>query len=175
MIHGCSGIKRTVFLHPEYNFGMIERVAVIPFVNLTNDAGMGEFAARLFITELLSKNAFDVVEIGEVVHELVKAGKSRDSELSTEELKKIAGLLNAQALIFGSVGESSSLRTGSISSHILGMQVSMVEAETGVTVWSANIHTSGPGFLARIFGVGEQSRGNSARKAVKKAVKTLVR
>jgi len=175
LLGGCAGSHRTVFLHPEYNFGAIERIAVIPFNNLSKDQGMGEYMSRLFVTELLATHAFDVVETGEVVHALTEAGKTRSAELSTEEIKDLAAKLGVQAFVFGAVGESSAARSGNATSHVVSLQIDMVETELGVAVWSASIQSSGPGFISRLLGIGEQTRSDAARKVVKKAVKTLVR
>nr|MBC8366029.1 penicillin-binding protein activator LpoB [bacterium] len=67
---GCSGMGSTTFVHPDYNFGYLEKVAVIPFENTSKDQGAGVRVTRFYVTELLSAQTFDVVEPGEVARVL---------------------------------------------------------------------------------------------------------
>ena len=62
LLSGCGGTGSTKFLHPEFDFGYVERVAVIPFDNLSNDQGAGARATRYFLSELLATEAFEVVD-----------------------------------------------------------------------------------------------------------------
>jgi TolB-like protein len=171
---GCASTRPIVFFHPEFDFSAVERIAVVPFENLSNDQGMGKYTTRLFITELLAKEVFDIVEPGEVTGFLVSMGQLRVAELTNQQIQEMGTRLNVQGVIFGTVGESSQFRSGNMTSHVISLDIRMVSVETGGTIWASTINTSGPGFFARLFGLGEQTRGNAARKAVRKLVKTLV-
>jgi TolB-like protein len=174
---GCAAARHTTYLDPQFDFGSVERVAVVPFENLTSDQGSGRYITRLFFTELLAQKVFDVVEPGEVSAYLAshQGLADKSAELSIEQIKDMAKALNIQAIIFGSVGESSELRNGNTSSHVVSISARMVNTETGSTVWSSSVNTSGPGAVARLFGVGETTRGNASRDAVQKLISTLVR
>ena len=39
LVSGCASTRGRTFTHPDYNFAFIERVAVVPFENLTDDRG----------------------------------------------------------------------------------------------------------------------------------------
>jgi polysaccharide biosynthesis protein PelC len=175
LMMGCAGGRPTVFVNPEFDFSAVERVAVVPFENLSGDQGMGDYMSRIFITELLSTRTFDVVEPGEVSRFLAAKGITKTGELTIDQIKELGKTLNLQGVIFGSVGESSQSRSGSAPSHMISLDARMVSVETGTTVWSAAVNSGGPGFFARLFGVGEQSRGSAVRKTVHKAIKTLVK
>ena len=172
---GCASTRPIAFLHPEFDFSGIERIAVIPFENLSNDQGMGKYTTRVFITELLSMEVFDIVESGDVSSFLLSKGQVRVSELSYELIQELGKTLNVQGVILGTVGESTQFRSGNLTSHVISLDVRMVSVETGDTIWAATVNTSGPGFFSRLFGFGEQTRGNATRKAVRKAIRTLVR
>ncbi len=74
-IGGCrSGMQPTLFVNPRFDFSFVERVAVLPFENQSNDRQAGFRATRLTITELLASGAVDVVEPGEVQAVLAKSG-----------------------------------------------------------------------------------------------------
>jgi TolB-like protein len=175
LLLSCASVRSVVFLHPEFDFSGIERVAVIPFENLSNDQGMGEYATRIFITELLATEVFDIVEPGEVAGFLASHGQTRVAELSLEQIKQMGNLLKVQGVIFGTIGESTQFRSGNLTSHVISLDVRMVSVETGSTVWSSTVNTSGPGFFARLFGFGEQTRGDAIQKATRKLIRTLIR
>jgi hypothetical protein len=174
-ILGCASSRMTVFVNPEFDFSGVERVAVVPFEDFSGDRGMGEYISRVFVTELLAVRAFDVVEPGEVSRFLVSKGVTRTGELTLDQMKELGKTLNVQGVIFGTVGESSQSRSGSMSSQVISLDARMVSIETGATVWSSVVASSGPGFFSRMFGVGEQTRGAAVRKIVKKVIKTLVK
>ena len=55
-----------MFLHENADLSTVRRVAVLPFENLTTDRFASERVRQIFVVELLSQGAFDVVETGEV-------------------------------------------------------------------------------------------------------------
>ncbi len=175
VIGACSGMGPTTFLHPEFNFAYVERVGVIPFENLTKDQGAGARATRFFIAELLAAEAFDVVEPGEVARVLEKHMTSRTGDLTEEQAINVGKELGAQAVFLGSVGESSTVRSGAGSSNVVTLVVRMVETDTGQTVWSTTHTEGGRGFWSVLFGTGERSMSEVMRRCVKKSIKTLIR
>lgn len=171
---GCAGMGSTVFVHRNYNFNFVEKVAVIPFENLSNDQGASARISHLFITELLATDAFDIVEPGEVLNAIAKLGLTRTDMLSEEQAKKLGSELGVQGVILGSVNESSTAQSGD-RQIVVTLDVRMVETESAQTVWSAT-HTEGSrGFLASLFGTGAKSQSEVARQCVRKVIKTLVR
>lgn len=172
---GCGGTSPTTFIHPDYNFGFVERVAVVPFENLTNDQGAGARATRYFISGLLATESFDVVEPGEVTAALAKHSLIRTAELTQDQAIAIGKDLAVQALFLGSIGESASVRSGSSNTNVVTLDVRMVETDTGVTVWSAtNTETSG-GFWSSLFGTGQKSKSEVTRICVERSIGTLVK
>lgn len=174
VIGGCGGIKPTVFLHQDYNFAFVERVAVVPFEDLSSDQGASSRATRLFIGQLLAKNAFDVVEPGEVSKAMMKLSISRTAELSKENSKQLGAELGVQAIFLGSVNETATVRSGNSASNVVTMTVRLVETEQGVTVWSASNTTGGKGFIKSLFGAGEKSKAEVMRNCIKEITKTLI-
>ena len=104
---GCAGrIPATEFTNPRFDFSYVERVAVLPFENLSNDRQAGMRATRLMITELLASGAVDVVEPGEVETALAKLQvglPGRSAQPSTEQILSLGRTLRVQAVIVGTV------------------------------------------------------------------------
>jgi TolB-like protein len=174
LLPGCGGMRQTTFVNPDYNFEFVERVAVIPFENLTDDRGAGARMTRFFITELLATRAFDVVEPGEVAQAMSSVGSLRVAELPRARITEIGGRLQAQALFLGSIVESSSVRSGSNSENVVTFDVRLVEAETGSVIWSTTHTETGRGLWAGLFGTSGKTMGEVSRSTARKIIDRLV-
>ena len=171
---GCSGMGSTVFVHRDYNFNFVEKVAVVPFENLSNDQGASARITHLFITELLAADAFDIVEPGEVLVAISKLSLTRTDMLSEEQAKQLGKELGVQGLILGAVNDSSGLRSAGNNETVVTLDVRMVETESAQTVWSATQTEGSKGFFSSLFGTSDKSQSEVARKCVRKVIKTLV-
>jgi TolB-like protein len=175
---GCAGgIRPTRFTNPKFDFSFVERVAVLPFENLSNDRQAGARATRLTITELLASGAVDVVEPGEVRAALVRiqgADASRGILPSTEDVVALGKALGVQAVIVGSVTQSETVRSGSVSIPVVTLDVHMVEAETGATVWAATHTEKGGGLGARVLGTGGEPLSETTRYCVRGVLSSLI-
>lgn len=170
---GCS-MGPTTFTHPDYNFAYVERVAVIPFENLSEDRGAAARMTRYFVTELLNAEVFDVVEPGEVTNAMVKVGSVRAAEMTPEMIVDLGRDFSAQALFLGSVTESGTVRSGSTSESVVTLDVRLVETETGVVVWSTTVTRTGRGFWSGLFGTGGATMGEVSRQVAREAIDQLV-
>lgn len=170
---GC-GIKPTVFLHPQFNFSFIERVAVVPFENLSSDQGAGARVTQIFVTELFSYEAFNIVEPGETGRVLEPYSIVRTSALTNEQIESIGRQLKVQALFLGTVTESSSQRSAGSNSNTVTLTVRLVETETGETVWSATHSEGGRGFWSAVFGTDSRSYSEVTRRCVRRIIDTLI-
>ncbi len=175
LLSGCAASRATRYVDRQFDFGSIERIAVIPFENLSTDPSSGKYITRVLITEMLAQEVFEIVEPGEVTSYMSKHFASHSNELSVTEIQDLGKALSVQGVIFGTVGESGQFRSGNLSTHVVSLDIRMVNVETGSTVWSSVVNTGGPGFLSRLMGTGEQTRGKVVRTAIRRAIKTLVK
>lgn len=171
---GCGGMHATTFLHPEYNFAYVEKVAVIPFENLVGDQAAAPRATRYFVNELLATEAFEIVEPGEVARVLAQQGVGRTAELTQAQAMQIGKELGVQGLFLGSVAESAAIRSGSSTSSTVTIGVRLLETDTGATVWSTTHTEGGRGLWSSLFGTGNDSLSEVTRRCVKNAIATLV-
>lgn len=174
LLAGCSGSGATVFLHPDYNFQFVERVAVIPFENLSKSQGAGERVTRVFLTELLAAKAFDVVEPGEVSRVLEKFSTVRTGQLTQEEIVAIGKELKVQSLVLGTVAEMTAVRSGSGENSTVTLVTRMVETETGQTVWSATRTSRSGGFWSSLWGTSGKSESEVIRDCVRGMLHSLI-
>jgi TolB-like protein len=175
LLCGCAG-GPTVFLNRDYNFQYLERVAVIPFDNLSDNQGAGPRATRIFISRLLSMESFDVVEPGEVTRAIEKyTAGGRFSEMTQEQILNIGKELKVQGIFVGSVTELSELRSGSSTTNIVTLVVRLIETEKGTTLWSATHSAGKRGFWASLFGGGGKTQTEAIRACVNGVLKTLIK
>ena len=178
VISGCAGgMEATRFANPSFDFSFVQRVAVIPFDNLSGDRAAGLRATRLAITELLASGALDVVEPGEVeaaLSQITGVAPGHRVSPSTEQIVSLGQALNVQAIILGTVTQSENLRSGSVPIPVVTLDVRMVEAETGVTVWAATQSERGATFSARVLGTGGDPLSETTRECVRNVLATLI-
>ena len=177
-LSGCAGtMKATKFTNPKFDFSYVERVAVLPFENMSNDRQAGFRATRLTITELLASGTVDVVEPGEVqVAQLkIQGGQpGRFGPPSVEQILSLGSALKVQAIIVGSVTQSESMRSGGIMIPVVTLDAHMVETETGATVWAATHTEKGGSTGAKVLGTGGQPISKTTRLCVQGLLKTLI-
>ncbi len=164
----------TKYVHPNVDLGAIKRVAVLPFENLTADRVAGEKLQKLFLTEVLSLDVFQVVEPGQVNRELRALRIDSLESIGPAEIKRLGEVLKADGFFFGSVVDFSETRSGSTPTPQVTIALRLVEAASGVTVWSATRTTSGATASARLFGIGGQSLTEAARAVMREELSTLV-
>ncbi|MCM2268489.1 MAG: penicillin-binding protein activator LpoB [Thermoanaerobaculia bacterium] len=174
---GCgSSMRPTRFTNPKIDFSFVERVAVLPFENYSNDAAAGPRATRLFLTELLATGAVDVVEPGEVSAALARyGGGARAVRPSTEQIVELGKTLGVQAVIAGAVAQSEVLRSGSAGIPTITLDAQMIEAESGGIIWSATHTEKGSAMSARFLGNEGEPLSVTTRRCVKRLVATLVK
>jgi hypothetical protein len=170
---GCSGnLPPTQFTNPQFDFGFVERVAVLPLEDLAGDRQAGVRATRLLITELLASGAVDVVEPGEVqaVVDRVVRGRSGPSKSEVIELGRQLGV---QAVMVGSVAQSEVLRSGVVSVPVVTLDLHLLETETGAAVWAATHTERGSTAAAKWLGTGAEPISATTRKCVQRALRSL--
>jgi len=174
VLTGCGGMGATKFVHAGFDFGFIERVAVVPFENLSSEQGAGARATRYFTTALLSAEAFDVVEPGEVSKAVEQFGFVASAQLTEEQAVSLGRTLGVQAVFLGSLAESAKIRSGSNNVSVITVVTSMVETETGTTVWSSTNTEDSASIWSSLFGTGQKSSSEVMRKALDGCLDTLL-
>jgi TolB-like protein len=171
---GCAHTV-TQYIHPNADLAALKSVAVLPFQNLSNDRTAGDKVEKLFLSELLSTGAFNVVEPG-LVSKTLKADRSESTEtLGPADFKRLGEELKADAFFLGSVVDFAESRSGSTPTPDVTIQLRLVESQSGATVWSASRTRSGTSASARLFGIGGESLTETARDIVREELHTLVR
>jgi TolB-like protein len=172
---GCTrSMRPTKFINSDYNFAFLEKVAVLPLLNMSEDSQAGSRATRILITELLATEAVDVVEPGETQAALNRIA-SGTSTPTTEQVIALGEALNVQAVIQGSVAQSGSNRAGTVMIPVVTLDIHMLETESGRVVWATTHTEKGGGTAAAILGTGSEPISQTTRRCARRIIKTLVK
>jgi TolB-like protein len=170
----ASAVPPTEFTNPRFDFAFVQRVAVLPFDNLSGDRQAGFRVARLMVSELLATGAVDVVEPGEVIAALERGNVKRFTGPSAEEVMALGAALEVQGVITGSVAQSEVLRLGGAGRPVVTLDAAMLETETGSIVWSATHTEKGSAFGARVLGTGGEPISETTRRCIAVLLQSLV-
>ncbi|MGZ4809949.1 MAG: hypothetical protein ACXV7D_11545 [Thermoanaerobaculia bacterium] len=172
---GCASSQQTQYLHPNADLGMIHKVAVLPFENVTDDRTAGEKLTRIFFVELLALEVFDVSEPGQSVKVLRSQPGTSIDALGSAELQRIGKELAVDGLFLGSVVDFNEARSGSTPDPRVTIQLRLVDVQSGPTIWSASRTRSRASLSAKLFGVGRESLTETARDIIRSELRTLLK
>jgi curli biogenesis system outer membrane secretion channel CsgG len=141
---GCAAPGR-FYVNGDADMAFYKKVAVLPFANLTNDRFAGERVTRMFVTELVIAERFQVADPGEIRAVLERTGGLPNSEgtYDPKKLKEAASEVGANGLIRGAVTEYQMLGGTSAQRPAIAFDVEMVDVATGTVVWKASLSKRG--------------------------------
>jgi TolB-like protein len=163
------------YLNQSADLGAITTVGVLPFENVTTDKLCAERVQKIFITELLARDAFKVAEPG-LVTRAMRRDQLEPGAMTPEEIKKVGLALGAQALFMGAVLEYDDGRAGGYApSPRVKLLLRLVDVETGTTLWSVNRERGGATISARLFGIGGSPASSVAEQLIREELATFAR
>lgn len=174
IIAGCGGTSATKFVHPDFDFSFIEKIAVVPFENLSTDPAAGAKATRYFTTALLATEAFEVIEPGEVSRGLEQFALTATAQLTVDQVITLGKELGVQAIFLGTLSEASAMRSGATTVTVVTVVARLLETETGATVWSATNTEDSASFWSSLFGTGQKPPSVVMRKCIDGCLDTLM-
>ena len=142
---GCAAPGRS-YVNGEADMAFYKKVAVLPFANLTSDRFAGERVTRMFVTELVIAERFQIADPGEVRSVLERTGglPTYEGTYDPKKLKDAAVEVGANGLIRGAVSEYQMVGSTSASQRpTVAFDVEMVDVATGTVVWKASITKRG--------------------------------
>ncbi len=151
---GCAPKAGSVYFNPNMDFGAVQTVAVLPFMNLTNDDKAADRVRDELMNQLLATEALYVLPPGEVARGVSRAGVVDPAAPSVEEIKQLGNILKVDAVITGVLREYGTVRSGNTSANVVSISLQMIETQTGVNVWSATSTKGGITAADRLFGGG---------------------
>jgi hypothetical protein len=169
---GCA-TRPAVYYHPNADFGAVKRIAVLPFDSLSSERTAADKVQKILMAELLAQSPFEVVEPGTVQQALREQRIENVMSLTPAESKKLGEALRVQAFLLGTVVDYGESRSGTTPAPEVTLQLRLVEARSGITLWNVSQTRSGLKLRTRLFGVGGESTTEAARSLVREEINTL--
>jgi polysaccharide biosynthesis protein PelC len=170
LVAGCARRTMDIYHDPNMDFGAVQTVAIMPFVNLARDNAAAERVRDVFVNRLLATGAVYVLPVGEVARGVAKMEMANPSVPSAEELVKLGGILKVQAVLTGVVREYGEVRVGTSVANVISVSAQMTETQMGKVVWSSSTNQGGITVSDRLFGGG----GKAMEVVTEKAVNDLI-
>lgn len=178
VLPGCvSELEGSVYVHPNADLGIYQRVAVLPLENLTNERFAAERVRDILNVELAALGLFEVVDSGEVNRVLAARDLRPESIplLGPQALSEVAAELKVQGVLLGTVLEMGEQRTSTFSAPEVSISLRLIDAQSGTVAWSVTDARKGLPLGTRLFGVGEKSQTEVVRELVRELMAELYR
>ena len=172
LLCGCSTASND-YVHPKYDFSIIQKVGVLPLENLSQDQQASERIRKVVVSEILAAGVLDVVEPAQVNQALFQAQIQNISGLSAKQIAELGKSLGVQAFIVGSVDTYERVNVGGGTFAEVAITLRALDVTSGGIVWSTSKSAGGAGVVGRLFGFGGDTMYEATQKAVHAAVTTL--
>jgi len=171
---GCAASPR-LFVNREADMTLYQKIAVLPFYNLSGDGYAAARVTRAFTTELIISQRFQIVDPSLLSGELerINAGFDAQGLIPLPKLRDAATALGATAVIRGSVNEYAMRRSGTGEYPVVSFDAEMVDVATGIVVWRISVTQTGRGRLPIVGGTGERTFARVTQEACRRAVAAL--
>lgn len=124
--------------------GQRPRVAVLPFADAPGQPGTGELAREAFATEILSVDAYQVIDRASFEKLLDEHRLAATGAIDPSKAVEVGKLLGADAVVVGAVTEYKKRNLLMFPPARVGITARMIDANTGVVDWSAQKSVGGP-------------------------------
>ncbi|MCA9752698.1 MAG: hypothetical protein KC591_10940 [Gemmatimonadetes bacterium] len=135
---GCGG--PAAFVDREADLPYYERVGILPFDSLAQDALAGDKVASVFLTELLRRDFAQVLDptaMSGAVTKVRGAGPNR-KPWSSKEISNVAEIAEVQGVFVGTIRDYGMVPVGRSSYPLVSLEIRLVDATSGRIVWSAS-------------------------------------
>ena len=126
-----------IYMRPQIDLSEIERIAVLPFDNLSGEEDAGEKITEIFTVELLRMGNFSVAEPGRVKKAVMEKRIRTTRDMDIEALKWLGESLEVDLILAGSVLDFSVEESANKKVPMVTVIARLIEADSGATVWAA--------------------------------------
>ena len=166
---GCAGARPAEVTYHDANmdFSLIQKVAVLPFENLTTTNTAADRVRDVFTTMMQATGSSYVMPPGEVARGIDRAALAHPTTPTAEEVVNLGKIVGVDAVITGVIREYGEVRSGSTSAGVVSISLQMMETQTGKVLWSAASTRGGVDAADRLFGGGGQPMDQVTADAVR--------
>lgn len=123
----------------------MQRVAVLPLENLTADTYASDVVTGLLTNSLYATGRFRILEKNEALRKLKAADVALPTAIDAATAQKIGRELGVDGVFVGTITEYTYLFYPE--DAVVGLSVSLIDTETGLTVWTGLFNDRNRGLL----------------------------
>lgn len=172
LLIGCAGSG--AFIQANVDFSHIHRCAVLPYQNLTSDGFADERLQSIFLMEIMRGGALEIVDPEETASAMRSSQLTPGANPTPEQIVSLGKALSVDAVFLGSVEEYGMQSRSHQQMYGVTATFSMAETETGNLIWRSQVHVDGSSFWRRLISGDSASLYEVSRKAVRKALGSLL-
>lgn len=172
---GCAAPGK-LYVNSDADMSYYDKVAVLPFSNMSGQPYAGDRVMRSFVTELVITERFHIVDPSEFRAVLDRIGglPGSDGAYDPKKLKDASKETGATGIIRGAVTEYGMQRGGESDDRpILAFDVEMIDVQTSNIVWRASVSKRGKGRVPVIGGGGTHTLSRLTGEACHELVSRL--
>ena len=173
LISGCAA-KRDFFLDENVEINLLQRIAVLPFVNNTQTKFVENRLRDVVTTEILSLGIFDIVADGDIRRFLKDEVSGNPDAVDTKVARKMGRELGVEAFMTGAVDNYNENRNGSYTYPVVAVTLRLLDVRNNKIIWQASASESGYGTWSRVFGFASDDFNQVSFRLAQKVLATLI-
>ncbi len=173
VLSGCA-VKQQSYIAEGIDLGYVERIAVLPFENNTEDKFAAERVRGILSTSILAQGYYDLAEKGELQRFLNEEVASEEGSLLDKALGQRLGKgLKVDAYIAGAIDDYRMVSNGPYSYWVVAATLRMVDISSGSIIWQASATESGYKTFDRLFGFASEDANQVTLRLVQRLLNTI--
>jgi hypothetical protein len=161
----CASSMR-MYVNPEADLAFYQKVAVLPFTDISATSLAAPRVTRAFVTELIMTNRYQITQPEEFVLALARQRvlAGANGVYDPEALRGAAQGMGIHGILRGTISEYQVTRGEGGDVPVIGFDAELVDVATGNVVWRSSISRRGKGRVP-IFGASARSMGKLTQDA----------
>jgi hypothetical protein len=162
---GCGG-GMVSHVRDDVDYSHIQRVAVYPFLNRSQDQLAAARVQTVFITELATRGGLQIIDPGETLAAMRDLRYDAAADLSAAQIIELGKRLSVDAVFFGAVDDYGFERENANRAAAVTLSMRLAETQTGTVIWLSQDHRTGTSVWRKLFGGGSASLHDVTRAVV---------
>jgi TolB-like protein len=174
-VAGCatSPEETRYFKDDKVQLELLQKVAVLPFVNNTQTKLVENRFSNIVTTEILSRGLFEVATTGDVLAFLREEVRGDPTAVDAGVARKMGRALKVDAYLTGAVEIYDMERNGSYSYPVIAVTMQLIDIKSGRIIWQAAGGDTGYGAWSRVFGLASDDFNQVSFRLARKLLDTM--
>ncbi len=172
-LSGCA-VTQQSFIAEGVDLGYVERIAILPLENNTDDTFAAERVRDILSTSILAQGYYNVVEKGNLARFLnEEVASDKGTLLDKSVAQRLGKDLKVDAYIAGAIDDYRQVSNGPYSYWVVAATLRLVDIKSGEIIWQASGTESGYNTFQRLFGFASQDSNQVSLRLVQRLLNTI--